>query len=187
MKKIMVVISSVRKQRRADLIMPLIEAELDKLDDVTVDIADLRETVLPFFNETTPPTYNEGNYENAEAAQWAKRVEAADGFIFLVAEYNHSFTAPLKNAIDWVGKPWNNKPVAFVSYGGVSGGTRAVQQLRQVVLELFMFPLHTATHLPYISNQFDEHGNPTDPKTVDHIAGTIAELNTFITKVSPAF
>ena len=64
------------------------------------------------------------------------RLAAADAFVFVTPEYNHSFPASLKNAIDWHNEQWHAKPVAFVSYGGLSGGLRAVEQLRVVMAEL---------------------------------------------------
>jgi hypothetical protein len=72
----------------------------------------------------------------AEARDWANRVDNADGFIFITPEYNHGYPAPLKNAIDHLYREWGHKPAAIVSYGGLAGGYRAAEQLRQVLVEL---------------------------------------------------
>ena len=74
-------------------------------------------------------------------AALAPRLAGADAFVIVTPEYNHSFPAVLKNAIDWYHGEWSRKPVAFVSYGGVSGGLRAVQQLRHVFIELSAVPI----------------------------------------------
>ena len=75
---------------------------------------------------------SKGKYSNEVAAKWAQKIGEADAYIIATPEYNHGYPAVLKNALDYVYGEWNNKPVAFLSWGGVSGGTRAVQQLRQV-------------------------------------------------------
>ena len=69
----------------------------------------------------------------------------------------------MKNALDYCYFEWNNKPVAFVSYGGIAGGTRAVEQLREVVIELQMLPLRDAVHIPFVRMALDESGKPKDP------------------------
>jgi NAD(P)H-dependent FMN reductase len=71
----------------------------------------------------------------------------ADGFVITAAEYNHGYTAVVKNALDWVFREWNRKAVTFVAYGG-AGGARAVEQLQQVAVELEMTPIRHAVHLP---------------------------------------
>lgn len=88
-----------------------------------------------------------GNYANPLAKQWSEKISEADCFIMIAPEYNHGYTAVLKNAIDWLGHEWKNKPVGFVSYGN-AGGARAIEQLRQVVIELQMHPIKNALHIP---------------------------------------
>ena len=84
--------------------------------------------------------------QNEVAQRWQKKVASLDGFIFTAAEYNRGPTAVLKNALDYAYKEWNQKPVAFVGYGGV-GGARAVEQLRLHAVELQMAPIRTAVHI----------------------------------------
>lgn len=93
------------------------------------------------------------------AEKWAEKVGEADGYIFITPEYNHGYPAVLKNALDYVYNQWNNKPAAFVSYGGVAGGTRSVQQLRQVVVELQMVPIRAGVHIPAYWENLDQNGN----------------------------
>src|SRR5579859_7915590 len=141
MVKIQVIIGSTRKGRFSEKPAHWIFDELKKRQDVDAELIDLRDWPLPFFDESISPSQNKGTYENALAAKWAKKIEEADGFIIVTPEYNHGYSAVLKNALDYVYKEWNKKPVGFVSYGGISGGTRAVQQLRQVAIELQMVPI----------------------------------------------
>jgi NAD(P)H-dependent FMN reductase len=73
-------------------------------------------------------------------------------------EYNYGFTAPLKNALDYLHHEWAYKPVGLVSYGGVAAGTRAAQQIKQVVTALRMFPLFEAVSIPFVANFLDDDG-----------------------------
>jgi NAD(P)H-dependent FMN reductase len=81
-----------------------------------------------------------------DVARWASKVEQADGYIFLTAEYNHGYPAVLKNALDQIFPEMNRKPVSFVGYGN-TGGARAIEQLRLVAVELEMAPLRHAVHI----------------------------------------
>src|SRR3989344_5448802 len=78
--------------------------------------------------------------------RFSKKIEEGDAFVMVTPEYNHGTSGVLKNALDWVYPEWNNKPVAFVSYGGV-GGARAVEQLRLIAVELQMASIREAVHM----------------------------------------
>lgn len=94
----------------------------------------------------------------------AERIDLADAFIVVTPEYNHGYPAPLKSLIDSVGREWQAKPVAFVSYGGVSGGLRAVEQLRQVFAELHMVTVRDAVSFAGAWEQFDGNGKLLHPE-----------------------
>jgi NAD(P)H-dependent FMN reductase len=178
---VMVVLGSVREGRTGEVIAKWTAEALKKENGLNVDFVDLGELNLPFFHEAASPNMiaaGNGEYTNPDGKAWAERVGKADAFVYIVAEYNHGYTAVLKNAIDWVGKEWNNKPVGFVSYGAVAGGARAVEQLRQVVLELRMHPLHDAVHLPLIWQNLDEN-RPTNDGAEASLQSLIAELKTY--------
>lgn len=85
-----------------------------------------------------------------------ERLESADAFIVVTPEYNHGYPAPLKELIDSFGAEWHAKPVAFVSYGGISGGLRAVEQLRQVFAELHAMTIRDSVSFPNAWEQFGE-------------------------------
>src|SRR5579863_2773353 len=93
-----------------------------------------------------------------------QRIAEADAFVVVTPEYNHGYPAPLKSLIDSVGPEWHAKPVAFVSYGGVSGGLRAVEQLRQVFAELHMVTMRDSVSFAGAWEQFDESGRIRHPE-----------------------
>jgi NAD(P)H-dependent FMN reductase len=174
MKRVMVIVGSVRKGRTAEKVLPLVKEELEKYPDLEVDVADLKDIALPFYDHPQSPSTPGFMYEHPVTAEWARRVGAADGYIFLTPEYNHSTTAVLKNAIDWVYKEWNHKPVAFVSWG-VDKGVRAVEHLRQIVQWPLMLPLRNATYIPAYT-AFDQDGTLVDDSVRKKLAHTIGQL-----------
>jgi len=119
-------------------------------------VLDLAEINLPFFDEPNHPRLRQYVHEHTKA--WSARVDAADAFIFVMPEYNHSINAPLKNAIDFLHQEWAYKPVAFVSYGGVAGGLRAVQAIKPIVSALKMTPLNEGVVIPMFTQFFNEQG-----------------------------
>lgn len=112
--------------------------------DVEVELVDLRDHPLPFFDEVATNAW--APTLNPEGVRWQKKVAEYDGYIFVTAEYNHGVPAVLKNALDYAYPEWNKKPAAFFGYGGV-GGARAVEQLRLICVELQMAPTRTGVHL----------------------------------------
>jgi NAD(P)H-dependent FMN reductase len=121
-----------------------------------VELIDLAEVALPFMDEPSHPRLR--RYEHQHTKDWSAKIDAGDAFVFVTPEYNYGYPAPLKNAIDFLHFEWQHKPVAFVSYGGVAAGTRAVQQLKQVVTTLKMVPLFEAVSIPFHTQFIDEQG-----------------------------
>jgi len=119
-----------------------------------VATADLAQLALPMMDEPDHPRLR--RYTHAHTKRWSATVEASDAFVFVTPEYNYGYTAPLKNAIDYLHFEWQYKPVGFVSYGGVAAGTRAVQQLKQVVTTLKMTPLFEAVSIPFHTQFIDD-------------------------------
>lgn len=95
---------------------------------------------------------------NSSPSLW-QRMAAADAFLVVTPEYNHGYPAPLKALIDSVGQEWHAKPVAFVSYGGVSGGLRAVEQLRLVFAELHAVTIRDSVSFAGAREHFDSEGH----------------------------
>jgi NAD(P)H-dependent FMN reductase len=119
-------------------------------------VADLAEIALPFMDEPNHPRLRQ--YTKPHTKAWSAIVDAVDAFVFVMPEYNHGFNAPLKNAIDYLVQEWAYKPVGLVSYGGVSGGTRAVQLLKPVLSGLKMVPLPEAVPIPFVGRLIDDEG-----------------------------
>lgn len=145
MRNIAVVISSTREGRFADKPAAWVAARLEREPDVKVDLIDLRDHPLPPF-DAAPPAYTLRDYPTPEAALIGERIDAADGFIVLTAEYNHGYTGTLKNLMDHTFVEWHQKPISFVGWGNV-GGARAIEQLRLVSVEFEMAPLRHAVHI----------------------------------------
>lgn len=168
---IQLIIGSTREGRFADKPAAWLAERLGTREDLTLETVDLRDYPLPFYESERSPAFTRRDYPTDQIAAWGRKIDEADGYIFLVAEYNHGYTAVLKNALDVVYPELNRKPVAFVGYGGV-GGARAVEQLRLVAVELEMAPLRHAVHvLPDVfgparqSDPFDTAVfAPLDPK-----------------------
>ena len=144
MSKIAIIISSTRDTRFGDKPAQWIFNAVFSRADLEVELVDLRDFPLPFFNEVASnlwmPTQNE------VGVRWQQKIAEFDGFIFVTAEYNYSITAALKNALDYAYNEWNKKPAAYVGYGSV-GATRAIQHLRLINVELQMVPLHSGVHI----------------------------------------
>ena len=143
----------------------LMELAENYKDKATFELIDLKEVNLPFLDEPQPPAM--GNYAQDHTKAWAKRIDEADGFVFVTPEYNHSTSPALKNAIDFLGREWANKPVALVGYGSDAGGARAIEHLRNVVAWLSMFSLREHVIIPQYWEQLDDQGNfvPTEKQT----------------------
>lgn len=142
--KIAIVVGSTRAARFADTPVEWIAKIAKSHGDIEVEIVDLRDFPLPFFDEVASSAWVPS--QNEVAQRWQKKVAEFDGYIFTAAEYNHGPTAVLKNALDYAAKEWNKKPAGFVGYGGV-GGARAVEQLRMHAVELQMAPTKAAVHI----------------------------------------
>lgn len=146
--RIAVIIGSTRPKRFSERPARWIAQQLKKRSEFDVDLVDLRDFPLPFFDEPTAPARTPRSYRTPEIERWGKRIDAAAGYVWLSPEYNHGYSGVLKNAIDHLYVEWHHKPVTFVGWGG-AGGARAIEQLRAVSVELEMAPLRHAVHVPF--------------------------------------
>lgn len=144
---IKVIAGSTREGRFSDKAAAWITEEVKKQAGVEAELLDLRDYEMPFFNEAATPSYKQEPYKHPAVARFTAKIAEGDAFVIVTPEYNHGTSGVLKNALDWVYQEWNNKPVAFVSYGSV-GGARAVEQLRLNAIELQMAPIRAAVHIP---------------------------------------
>ncbi len=142
-----IILGSTRLGRFSELLLPWIQDAIVKQGSFSAEVLDLRDYPLPFYNEATSPSaVVAGAYPSDSARKWADKIREGDAFLIIAPEYNHGYSAVLKNAFDTLSSEWNKKPVAFVAYGGV-GGARAVEQLRGVVIDFQMAPISSAVHI----------------------------------------
>lgn len=159
--RLAVIVGSVREGRLGPTVARWFAGQAAQREDLDVDVIDLAEVDLPmvqpgFGTEPAPDALR-------ATARLTPRLAAADAFVVVTPEYNHSFPAALKNAIDWHHEQWHAKPVGFVSYGGLSGGLRAVEQLRPVFAEVHAVTVRDTVSFHDAWSQFDKEGNAVNP------------------------
>ena len=154
--------------------------EAKRREELEVELVDLRDYPLPFFNSPTNPSRMNGEYPDEAVQRWAWKVAEADGYIVISPEYNHGYSAVLKNAFDVIYPEWNRKPIGFVGYGN-AGGARAIEQLRQVAIEFQMAPIKHAIHIPgqvYLAVIRPQPGDTSNP-----FDALKEQTNTFLSQV----
>ncbi len=140
-----------------------------------IDVADLAEIALPMMDEPNHPRLQQYTHDHTKA--WSARIEAAEAIALVMPEYNHGYTAPLKNAIDYLVAEWAFKPVGLVSYGGISGGLRAVQSLKPVLSGLRMIPLTESITIQQFNRFMTDDDRFVPDDTLEQAADTmLAEL-----------
>jgi NAD(P)H-dependent FMN reductase len=164
--RLAVIVGSTRKGRATDRFLPWLVERAERHGAFSVEVLDLRDWDLPMFQETMA-TISSG-YSTASVRRWNEEVGAADAYLFVTPEYNHSVPGVLKNAIDNVvaSHGFRNKPAGFVGYsGGIIGGARAVEHLAAIAIEAELAPLRNAVLLAQVGKAFDADGRPVDPVT----------------------
>jgi NAD(P)H-dependent FMN reductase len=156
MPKLMIVIASTRPGRVGLPVAEWFRGRAAEHGGFDVGLVDLAELELPLLDEASHPRLR--RYTKQHTHEWSALVDAADAFVFVTSEYNHGYPAALKNAIDYLHHEWQYKPVGFVSYGGVAAGTRAVQQLKQVVAAIKLVAVVEAVNIPFVAQFIDSQG-----------------------------
>jgi NAD(P)H-dependent FMN reductase len=134
---------------------------------IEFELVDLADFALPVLDEPAPAIW--GVYEHAHTRAWSRTIDSFDGFVFVLAEYNHGVPGPLKNAIDYLFAEWNNKSAGFISYG-VNGGVRAVEQMRGIAGELQLADVRHQVALSTFTDFDYEGSDPTDPTATGRFA-----------------
>lgn len=142
--RIAVIIGSTRQTRFADKPTQWFMEKVKNHPELDFEVVDLAEQDLPFFDEPASTAWMPSS--DPKAVAWQKKVDSFDGYVFVVAEYNHSITGALKNALDQAFVEWNRKPMTAIAYGSM-GGTRALEHLRAIAVEVEMVPLRQAIHI----------------------------------------
>ena len=184
MPRLMIVVASTRPGRVGLPVAEWFKGHAERHGGWEIDLADLAEIDLPFMDEPNHPRLRQ--YEHAHTIAWSERVAAADAFVFVMPEYNHTFTAPLKNALDYLHVEWQHKPVALVSYGGISAGLRAATAIKQALVALRMTVIPAAVTIPFVSRLIDDEGRLQANELMDQSASAILdELNDLQAALAP--
>ena len=133
--KIAIIVGSTRPGRHARAVADWVLGQAAERPGACYEIVDLADHPLPLLDEALPPSF--GQYQHEHTQAWAATIAPYDGFVFVSPEYNHSTSAALKNALDYLHAEWRNKAAALAAYGSL-GGARAVEHLRLVCAELEM-------------------------------------------------
>lgn len=175
--KLGVILGSIREIRRGGRVAKWLMPQLAQYQDIEAELLDLKDYPLPFFNEADSPQGLNGAYTNEVAKRWSAKVAEKDAYIIITPEYNHGTSAVLKNSLDWLYPEWLRKPVAFISYSpNADGGIRAVEQLRQNVIELHMAPIQKAIHIERVLDNLSEDGKLLQGHYNERLAALIEEL-----------
>ena len=136
--KIAIIVSSTRPTRFADIPTAWIKAQAEARDDMDVEVVDLRDYPMPFFDEVASNAW--APTQDPTAQKWQKKIAEFDGYVFVLAEYNRSLPGVLKNALDQAYVEWARKPFGAVSYGSM-GGANSLGHLQNIGVELQMAPV----------------------------------------------
>ncbi|MEV4420993.1 NAD(P)H-dependent oxidoreductase [Patulibacter sp. NPDC049589] len=140
---IQVLLASTRTARFGERPAAWVVDRLGRREDLDVELVDLRDHPLPFYDLVKPPAHAGREYPDEATAAWAGTIDRADGYVIVTPEYNHGYPAALKNALDHLSIELKRKPIAYVGYGG-TGAARAVSQLRGVAAEQDMAAIRSS-------------------------------------------
>jgi NAD(P)H-dependent FMN reductase len=157
-----VIVASVRKDRVGPTVARWFLDQVPANTDAAVDVIDLADLDLP-----------DDLGGGGDTELFTKRIKSADAIVVVTPEYNRGYPGALKTAIDSALAEWRAKPVGFVSYGGISGGLCAVEQLRTVFAELHVVTLQATVSLPHVWDQLDEDGNLRRPQRAESAADSM--------------
>ncbi len=184
MTKLQVIIGSSRTARNGKTIAEWVYEAAQKHDGAEVELVDLAEWKLPMFDEATPPMM--GRRDSDVSKKWSEKIAEADGYIMVTPEYNHSFPASLKNALDYLFAEWSGKPVATVGYG-FSGGSMAIEGLKPVFENLQLESIEPAVNVVFTGANmgpqglvgFDELAAANQATLEDAIANVVRAAEAF--------
>lgn len=156
MTTLQIIVASVRQGRGGAAVAKWFHSIAQADTNFQVAILDLAEIALPMSDEPNHPRLKQ--YVHEHTRNWSATIERGDAFVIVTPEYNHSFPASLKNALDYLHQEWRGKPVAILCYGGTSGGLRSAQHLKTVLLALGMVPIHEGVAITWFKNYISEDG-----------------------------
>jgi NAD(P)H-dependent FMN reductase len=156
MDKLKIITSTTRPERKGIALAHWVAGYISNKSIFDSELLDLADIGLPLLDEPKHPRLKE--YTQEHTRKWSAMIDEADAFVIVLAEYNHGYPAPIKNALDFLFHEWRHKPVGFVSYGGVSGGMRSMQMLKPTITALSMMPLAESVSIPSFAKNINEDG-----------------------------
>ncbi len=185
MQLLQVITASTRSGRKGAAITEWFVEQARLHGGFRIEPVDLGEVDLPMFDEPNHPRL--GDYENPHTRAWSAIVDRADAYVVVTPEYNHGPPASLINALQHLVREWAYKPMGFVSYGGVSAGTRAANTLKMTVTSLKMMPMHETVAIPFFSQYIDKETGRFGPPKVQEDAAKVMldELLRWSTALKP--
>lgn len=171
-----IVVVSTRPGRKGPRIAAWFADRAREHGGFEVEVVDLAEVALPLFDEPNHPVQQ--RYVHEHTRRWSAIVSRADAFVFVTPEYNHGTPPTLVNALDFLAKEWAYKPAAFVGYGGISGGARAVTMTKGLLVALKVMPIPEAVTIPFVGQQFPDPDGPfvADERQAGAAKGLLDEL-----------
>ena len=154
--KLQTIICSTRPTRLGPKIAEWFDAVAKSHEGFDAELVDLASFNLPVFDEPKHPRLRDYSHDHTKA--WSASVEAADAFVFVTPEYNYGPPPSFTNAVNYLVHEWAYKPAAFVSYGGASGGLRAVQMEKLLLTSVKVMPIPEGVALPMFSQHLTEAG-----------------------------
>lgn len=175
-----VITATVRPGRKGPIITEWIAEKARQHGSFNVEVLDLKEINLPLMDEPNHPALKK--YEHEHTKNWSAKIDEADAFVFVTAEYDFNYPAPLRNALEYLYQEWNYKAAGIVSYGGVSAGTRAYNSLKSDLSTFKMVPLYEAVNIPFFTQFINEEGKLVPNEVMEKAAITLLNELTRWTK-----
>lgn len=171
MPRLQIVSVSTRPSRKGPAVTRWFSERARAHGGFDIEVTDLADMKLPVFDEPAHPRL--GRYTHEHTRRWSAAVEGADAFVFVTPEYDFGTPAPLQNAMQYLVNEWAYKPAGFVSYGGVSAGTRGVQMTKQTLTGLNVMPIAQAVAIPFFTRHLNAETGAFDPGEVQEKAAAV--------------
>lgn len=164
-----IITSTVRPGRKGSIVASWITGLAKQREIFNVELLDLGDINLPMMDEPNHPSLKK--YQHEHSKKWSAKIDEADAFIFVTAEYDYNYPAPLRNALEYLFQEWGYKAAGIVSYGGVSAGTRAANSLKADLSTFRIVPLQETVHFPFFNQNINDENefvaNETSHKAAD--------------------
>lgn len=177
------IVASTRPGRVGSAVGRWFHTHAEASDAFDAHLVELARFALPVYDEPKHPSKQD--YAHAHTRSWAESVAAADAFVFVTPEYNFNPTPALVNALTYLYLEWNYKPAAFVSYGGVSGGLRAVQSAKLLLSTLKVVPIVESVTIPFVSKSLEDGAFKPNELQTESAGALLKELARWTEALKP--